>query len=324
MPRRWRPLLPIEEAHRTSVAAAEGVTHRIIVDPEWGYRRLDPLPSGGELDAFYESQYRDLLDSGGRAPDLARLVAGGREAEREREWQVATIHGDVLAGLEAAAAEGVPRRVLDIGCGTGDLLRTLSSAGWEAIGTEPAREIADIGRAEGLDVAAATAAEYLASWRRSGAPPFGGIVLLNVLEHVPDPASLLLSLGPALAPGGRLVVRVPNDFNPLQAAALRMLGGEPWWVAVPDHVNYFDHASIGSLVERAGFEVVERSADYPMELFLLMGDDYRSDPAVGREAHERRRRAEMALDPATRRTLGRAWAAAGIGRNALVVGRRPS
>jgi hypothetical protein len=100
-----------------------------------------------------------------------------------------------------------------------------------------------------------------------------------------------------------------------------MLGGEPWWVAVPDHVNYFDHASIGALVERAGFEIVQRSADFPMELFLLMGDDYRTDPAVGREVHERRRRAEMALEPATRRALGQAWAAAGIGRNALVVAR---
>jgi SAM-dependent methyltransferase len=192
-----------------------------------------------------------------------------------------------------------------------------------AIGTEPAREIADVGRAEGLEIEVATAADYLARWQRSGAPPFGGIVLLNILEHVPDPVSLLNSLAPALAPGGRLVVRVPNDFNPLQAAARRALGGEPWWVAVPDHVNYFDHASIADLVERAGFEVVERSADFPMELFLLMGDDYRTDPAVGREVHVRRRRAEMALDPATRRALGQAWAAAGIGRNALVAARRP-
>ena len=315
-------MLPIDEASPPAAAATEGMAHRIVVDPEWGYRRLDPLPTGGELDAFYESQYRDLLDAGGRAPDLARLVGGGREADLEREWQIATIHADVLAALEEGVADGAPRRVLDVGCGTGELLRTLGSASWEAIGTEPAREIADVGRAAGLDVEAATAAQYLAQWRAAGAPPFGGIVLLNVLEHVPDPASLLLSLAPALAPGGRLVVRVPNDFNPLQKAAIRMLGGEPWWVAVPDHVNYFDQASIGNLLERTGFDVVRRSADFPMELFLLMGDDYRADAAVGRDVHGRRRRAEMALEPAIRRALGEAWAAAGIGRNALVVARR--
>lgn len=313
-------MLPTEEAAPIPVAAA--AVDQIVVDPAWGYRRLDPLPTGGELAAFYESHYRDLLATDGRAPDLARLIAGGPEAELEREWQVATIHADVLAALEAGVADGAPRRVLDIGCGTGDLLRTLASAGWDAIGTEPAREIADVGRAQGSNIEAATAAEYLAAWRQAGAPPFGGVVLLNVLEHIPDPASLLLTLAPALAPGGRLVVRVPNDFSPLQEAALRMLGGEPWWVAVPDHVNYFDHASIGTLLERTGFQVVQHSADFPMELFLLMGDDYRTDPAVGREVHGRRRRAELAMEPGIRRALGEAWAAAGIGRNALVAARR--
>ena len=298
--------------------------YRIVVDPVWGYRRLDPLPTSPEVDEFYESHYRDLLDAGGRAPDLARLVAGGPDAVIEREWQAATTHGDVLAALEAGAEEGLPRRALDVGCGTGELLRTLVAAGWEAIGTEPAPAIADVGRAAGLHVEAATAADYVARWRVAGLPAFGGVVLLNVLEHVLDPATLLSDVVTTLAPGGRLVVRVPNDFSPLQEAAHRALGGAPWWVAVPDHVNYFDHASIGELVERIGLQVVERSADFPMELFLLMGDDYRNDPAVGHAVHERRRRAELALDPTTRRALGRAWAAAGIGRNALVVARKPA
>ena len=296
----------------------------IVVDPVWGYRRLDPLPSSPELDTFYESHYRDLLDAGGRAPDLARLVAGGPDAAIEREWQAATIHADVLAALEAGAEDGLPRRALDVGCGTGELLRTLVAAGWEAVGTEPAAAIADVGRAAGLHVEAGTAAEYIARWHAESGPAFGGVVLLNVLEHVPDPATLLSDVLKALAPGGRLVVRVPNDFSPLQEAAHRALGGPRWWVAVPDHVNYFDHASIGDLIERIGLQVVDRSSDFPMELFLLMGDDYRNDPAVGHAVHDRRRRAELALDPATRRSLGRAWAAAGIGRNALIVARKPA
>jgi SAM-dependent methyltransferase len=290
----------------------------------WGYRRLDPLPSSAILDRFYESQYRDLLDSGGRAPDLARLITGGPEADAEREWQAATIHADVLAALDEGVGDGLPRRVLDVGCGTGELLRSLVRGGWEAVGTEPAAAIAEVGRAAGLQVEAATAAEYVARWRAGDGPPFGGIVLLNVLEHVPDPAALLVEVTEALAPGGLLIVRVPNDFSPLQEAAHRLLGGPPWWIVAPDHVNYFDHASIGALIERVGLPVIDRSADFPMELFLLMGDDYRGDPAVGRDMHQRRRRAEMAMEPETRRAIGRAWAAAGIGRNALVVARKPA
>ena len=303
--------------------AADATPYQIIIDPIWGYRRLDPLPASRELDRFYESHYRDLLDEGGRAPDLARLLAGGPDAEAEQAWQAATLHADVLAALRQDAPEGLPRRALDVGCGTGELLRTLTGGGWEAIGIEPGPEVAAAGRAAGSQVETATGAEYIARWRAREDLPFGGMVLLNVLEHVPDPATLLQELLTALVPGGRLVVRVPNDFNPLQEAAHRALGGRRWWVAVPDHVNYFDHASIGALLERLELEVVERSADFPMELFLLMGEDYRDEALVGRTVHERRRRAELAMEPATRRALGRAWAAAGVGRNAFVVARKP-
>ena len=307
-----------------AATATDPHAHEVVVDPVWGFRRLEPLPTSAELDAFYESHYRDLLDDGGRAPDLARLVAGGPDAAIEREWQAATIHADVLAALDMGAVAGARRRALDVGCGTGELLRALIGAGWQAIGTEPAPGIAAVGRAAGLQIEAATAAVYIARWRATAEPPFDGIVLLNVLEHVPDPATLLSDVASALGPGGILVVRVPNDFSALQEAAHRQLGGRRWWIAIPDHVNYFDHASIAALVERIGLEVVDRSADFPMELFLLMGDDYRDDPVVGHAVHARRRRAELAMDPATRRALGRAWAAAGVGRNALIVARKPA
>jgi hypothetical protein len=61
-----------------------------------------------------------------------------------------------------------------------------------------------------------------------------------------------------------------------------------------------------------------------MELFLLMGDDYVADPPLGATVHERRRRLELALPAELRRSIGRAWVQAGIGRNTMVVARRPT
>lgn len=321
--RRWgsdvRPWMSAPEA----IAEPKGADVRLIVDPVWGYRRVEPLPSSDELDRFYESRYHDLISRGGRAPDLARLVTTGPDAAREREWLDATLYADVVQALEPVAAEGLPKRSLEIGCGTGELVRVLTSAGWEAVGIEPATEIADVGAAAGLPIEATTAADFLSAWRSDGSQLFSAILLMNVLEHVPAPGPLVAELVEALMPGGRLIIRVPNDFNPLQAVARDRLGHDPWWITVPDHLNYFDHASAAGLLERVGLEVVDQWGDYPMELFLLMGEDYIADRALGRELHERRRRLDLALEPALRRQIGRAWVAAGVGRNTTVVARHP-
>jgi len=304
--------------------AAGDAAPSIVVDPRWGYRRLDPMPSTPELDQFYESRYRDLILAGGRAPDVARLMVRGPEADRERAWLAATLHDDVIAIGEAGVATGLPRRSLDVGAGTGDLVGSLALAGWDACGTEPAVEIADVARARGLAVEPVTAEAYLESWRDRGEEPYSLVTLINVLEHIPDPVRLLANIVAVLAPGGRLVVRVPNDFNPLQLAAQRALGVDPWWIAIPDHVNYFDHRSLAALLEGCGLEVVDQVADYPMELFLLGGEDYTCDPEAGTRCHERRRRTELAMPPDVRRGLGRGWAAAGLGRNAMAIARRVS
>jgi SAM-dependent methyltransferase len=302
--------------------SALAASPRLVIDDRYGFRRVEPLPDDAAIARFYESRYRDTLDEGGRAPDLTRLLGADADAERERAWLAATLHADVLEAIDGASADGAPRRALDVGAGTGDLVRFLASAGWEAEGVEASPEIAAVGRDAGARIEATTAADFVDGWQAAGRQPFGAITLLNVLEHVPDPVGLLQRLLPLLAPGGRLVVRVPNDFNPLQAAARRSIERD-WWVTVPDHLNYFDHRSIAAVVAGIGLEVVERSTDFPMELFLLMGDDYTADPAVGREVHERRRALELALDAPTRRAMARGWLDAGIGRNAFVVGRRP-
>jgi SAM-dependent methyltransferase len=297
-------------------------TPRVVVDPTWGYRRLDPLPTDAQLDEFYESRYRDLLGCGGRAPDLARLVGSQPDHDRERSWLAATLHADVLDAVAPVGAAGLPRRFLDIGCGTGDLVGALAAAGWDASGIEPATEIAAVGRSRGLRIEGTSATTYFDRWSSGPREPFGAITMMNVLEHVPDPATLLTRAIRALAPGGRLVVRVPNDFSPLQIAAQQASGRSPWWIVSPDHLNYFDHRSVTGLLERLGLDIVDQSADFPMELFLLMGEDYVGDPSVGGAVHERRRRLDLSLDPDVRRRLGRAWAAAGVGRNAFVVARR--
>ena len=289
-------------------------THRIAVDPTYGHRRLDPVPGADELGAFYQSRYYHLIRKGGRAPELRRLLAGGPEAERERAWLGHTLYGDVAETLRAAAPG---RRVLDVGCGTGDLVAALQEEGFAVEGVEPSDEAAAAGRARGLRIHTAD----LAGFARGGAR-FDALVMLNVLEHVPDPAGVLEQAHGLLADGGVLCVRVPNDFSRIQLAAQRLTGAAPWWIAVPDHVSYFDFASLQAILRGHGFEPFESEGDFPMEIFLLLGEDYVGDPKVGSACHRRRVDLEMGLSREDRRALYRALARGGLGRNCLVFARR--
>ena len=275
------------------------------------------MPSDSEFERFYESDYYDLLRKGGRAPELRRLMTGGEEADRERDWLREQMYADISAELTGA---GSGKNVLDVGCGQGELIQWLTEQGFQPHGIEPSDEAAALARERGLDVRSATLEDLLAD---SEPPPtYDAVLLLNVLEHVPDAPAMLRGISRLLEPGGLLYIRVPNDFNPLQLAAQEKLDAEPWWIAVPDHVNYFSVDSLVSVCGQLGFEPVDIQADFPMELFLLMGRNYVGNPDVGSVCHAERVEAERSMPSDVRRNMFRSFAAAGIGRDSRVLVRK--
>jgi SAM-dependent methyltransferase len=289
----------------------------VLVDPILGYRRLDPMPDEAELDSFYQSAYVDLGRRGGRFPELGHLLAGGEEANLERAWVQATLHADLLDALDRHLPPPMPRRLVDVGSGLGEFVESASRAGWDAVGLEPSNEASELAASLGRNVIPASLEDYAQTGGQLARP--GVVVLTNVLEHVREPILLLERIQAFLLPGGAVVVRVPNDFNPLQQVARTQFGHRPWWIASPDHINYFDHASVRRVLESVRFEVVDQWGDFPMELFLLMGDDYIADPSLGPVCHARRQRFELSLEPGQRRAFGRSLVPLGWGRNSIVV-----
>jgi SAM-dependent methyltransferase len=94
--------------------------------------------------------------------------------------------------------------------------------------------------------------------------PFDAITMWHVLEHLPEPLAALERAAELLAPGGRLVVSVPNNDS-WQAR----LGGDDWLhLDIPRHIYHFTPGSLSQLVERAGFRV-ERIGHFYPEMEIL-------------------------------------------------------
>jgi SAM-dependent methyltransferase len=293
--------------------------YKIVQDPLYKYFKLDPVPEAGELSKFYQSKYYELIRKGGRACDLGRLMAGGEEAEQERNWLQKTLYDDIISVINDFVPGG---KVLDIGCGSGEFIAYAITKGFDAVGIEPSKEAVEAAKLRGLRAYCCDLEGFVRNYELNTEKIFDVVVMLYVLEHVPDPVNIINLVKEILMTNGVLCVRVPNDFSEIQLTAQKTLNKEAWWIAAPDHINYFNFDSLHFFLREMGFEILYSQGDFPMELFLLMGDDYVENHEIGSRCHKKRRHFEMSLQGDFRRKIYCALANIGIGRDCLVFCRR--
>jgi 2-polyprenyl-3-methyl-5-hydroxy-6-metoxy-1,4-benzoquinol methylase len=279
----------------------------IIACEVCGFRHVIPLPDPVALErtyreAYYTEEKPTFLVHAGEDQEWAEL------AQRDR-----------LESFEHLLPQ-TRRRILDIGCGPGFFLKTAKERGWSVQGVEPSRQAAEHARGLGVDIVE----EFFSAATAAHLPgPYDVVHLNNVLEHVPNPLTVVRLARDLLGRSGVLCLNVPNDFTPFQEGARATLSLAEWWVVPPHHLNYFDFDSLSHVVSTAGFRIAERGTSFPMELFLLMGLDYTANPELGLACHNQRKRFDLALEKSglreTRRSFYRALAEAGIGREAVII-----
>ncbi|MGH6691720.1 MAG: class I SAM-dependent methyltransferase, partial [Gammaproteobacteria bacterium] len=138
-------------------------------------------------------------------------------------------------------------RYLDVGCGSGGALAVARALGWRVAGIE-------------MDAAAAALARRFTDELHVGdiltasfAPArFDVVTAFHVLEHVPDPVAVTRRMLDWLAPGGLLIVEVPNAGG----LGAKLFGGAWAGLELPRHLSHFTPASLGAVVEKAGGRVV--------------------------------------------------------------------
>ncbi len=248
-----------------------------------GFIHLDPLPGDEELERVYREEYFT-----GEKPDFMERV------QEDEEWWNA-VFDRRLSFMESSLAPG-QRSIIDIGCGPGHFLQRAARRGWRCLGVEPSPVAAEAARQRGVEViegffeGAATGAVS-----REGRG-FDAAHISEVIEHVRDPFQVLSGVFELLGPGGIACVVAPNDFSPVQETLAEGQGFDDYWVAPPHHVNYFSFHTLASLMERAGFSIIRTTATFPMDFFLLMGENYVGDDELGRRCHRMRMRLDLMLD----------------------------
>jgi SAM-dependent methyltransferase len=138
-------------------------------------------------------------------------------------------------------------RYLDVGCGSGGALGVARALGWRVAGIETDEVAAARARrfTDELHVGDVLSAPF--------APGrFDVVSAFHVLEHVPDPVAVARRMLEWLAPGGLLIVEVPNAGG----LGARLFGGAWAGLELPRHLSHFTPATLEAVIDKAGGKVV--------------------------------------------------------------------
>jgi SAM-dependent methyltransferase len=161
-------------------------------------------------------------------------------------------------------------RLLDVGCGTGEFLARMKTAGWEASGIEPDEASAEVARTKGLDVQHAGLGEARLENRA-----FDAVTLNHVIEHLHAPREAIERCRALLRPGGVLWLATPN----IASLGHDRFGADWFGLDPPRHLVLFTPHALERLLREAGFDCIQRirayRADltYPASKALRRGED---------------------------------------------------
>lgn len=230
---RAEPLYRLPAGTLLRCAACGTVRRANLVDGEAAEHLYDD-------DAYLEAPYFDVLKVGA-----------------SRDQQPYLVYRRVLSRLADIQARG---RLLDVGCSYGAFLELAAEEGWEPLGVELSSKGCEYAqRQRGLEVFHGTLeAAHLP------AGSVQAITLWDVIEHLARPLETLREAHRTLEPGGTLILFTINQrslINRVGDFLYRASAGrwtKPLILLYDIHHNYFfDPRTIGTLLERAGFELVE-------------------------------------------------------------------
>ncbi|MFM9941396.1 MAG: class I SAM-dependent methyltransferase [Hyphomicrobiaceae bacterium] len=203
--------------------------------------------------AIEESLIEAFFDRIPEARRIADKMMHGREvktkvADRERFFSYFDLISPILNAKPGST------RYLDIGCGVGHSVELGKELGFNALGLEVSRTALATARHSDRNV------QHPGDWQ--GKETFDLISLFETLEHVTRPDSLMAQARQCLAPGGLLLITVPNvqcwEIQLLRERCFHVFGG----FEGVGHINLFSPEGLSRLFERHGLCLVHADGQF--------------------------------------------------------------
>jgi SAM-dependent methyltransferase len=251
--------------------------YRIVRDNRFGFDRIQPTPSQEEVERYYNQEFYALQNP--RFNDSSLAVQKEEKEFFDSRWDAINERCRDYFGSRKKL------KMFDIGCGYAQGLLYFKKRGFQVSGLEPTQEGVKYAISRGLKVYHSGIEDYSCV----KGDKFDIVMLINVLEHLRDPVRTLAKIRKDLLKlGGMLVIDVPNEFNDFQVVADVEYKLKQWWVCPPNHLNYFSADTIKQLLTKVGYRIYDYEASFPIELFLLFGENYRQNPELGKQCHKKR------------------------------------
>jgi len=151
-------------------------------------------------------------------------------------------------GLDLVSWRAPGRRLLDIGGGSGGFARLADEAGWQVTALELNQDNSRRLEAQGLQV--------IVKHLETADLPSGSfdlISLWDVMEHLVDPVLTLTEARRLMAPGGLLLILVPN----VESLVTRLLHEKSHTFGGHSHLNHFSPRTLETLLNKTGLGGLE-------------------------------------------------------------------
>jgi SAM-dependent methyltransferase len=220
-----------------------------------------PRPTREAMAEYYATGYREHYG------DIKYPVAGGgfaKPGDPQFETAMDAWHQNQAVNARTLGETKAGDSVLEIGCRHGRTLAIMrEQLGIEAFGIEPGLDEAEKARKAGISCFVGTIEDY-----DPGETRFDQIQSFHVLEHLHDPLTALLRMRSWLKPGGRMVIEVPNVYQPYGLLQENFFQNA--------HLTNFSESTLRVLLVRAGYSVL-RTLDRKALFAVATTDESVSD-----------------------------------------------